>query len=59
VHHIKRWVDDEKSRYERDNGVTVCIICHYKHHGPHGDKFPWEITNKLTDYIKQINKQGV
>jgi len=28
AHHIIRWVDDVSKRYDTNNGITLCIICH-------------------------------
>lgn len=55
VHHISRWKDDIKQRYNTDNGVCLCIVCHQKHHGPYHAKFPREITMKLLHYINGVN----
>ena len=30
AHHIKKWADYEKLRFEVDNGITLCIPCHNK-----------------------------
>lgn len=51
VHHIKRWIDDEKERFNEKNGVTLCGECHKKHHGIHNAKFPASITIALLKYI--------
>jgi len=52
VHHIVRWIDDDKSRYEQNNGVCLCILCHRKHHAPDNRPFPADITKQLKEYIK-------
>lgn len=33
AHHIVRWVDMPEARLLLENGVTLCISCHYKAHG--------------------------
>ena len=32
AHHIQSWKDFPELRYDIDNGVTVCVSCHYKIH---------------------------
>jgi hypothetical protein len=32
VHHIVNWSDNEKLRWEVDNGITLCWKCHYQRH---------------------------
>jgi hypothetical protein len=32
AHHIKSWKGFPESRYDIDNGVTLCLPCHYKMH---------------------------
>lgn len=54
VHHIVRWIDSDALRYEPTNGVTLCIPCHCKHHGPDNAPFPAYITEKLTKYIEEV-----
>lgn len=31
-HHIKRWVDDIRARYDVNNGITLCVECHRGRH---------------------------
>ena len=33
AHHIKPWAKDILSRFDVDNGTTLCIWCHSKIHG--------------------------
>ena len=56
VHHIKRWIDNEKERFNEKNGVTLCGECHKKHHGIHNAKFPQRITDILMKYIDFVYK---
>lgn len=32
AHHLKRWVDAPKLRFELSNGITLCEKCHKKVH---------------------------
>ena len=55
AHHIIEWAKEESSRFDIDNGLTVCVICHGKIHGKdftHRDK------KKCPDCGKQINRQS-
>lgn len=36
AHHIRNWKDNPNSRYDIDNGVTLCDVCHYKFHSIFG-----------------------
>lgn len=54
VHHIVRWIDNEKLRYHEQNGVCLCSYCHAKHHGEQMQPFPDEITDKLIQYVGGI-----
>lgn len=36
AHHIKRWADCENSRYDVDNGLTLCKECHKQEHRHRG-----------------------
>lgn len=54
VHHIKRWIDDKENRYNLNNGVCLCMVCHRKHHAPDKRPFPQEITFKLINYINSL-----
>lgn len=56
VHHIKRWIDDEKERFNEKNGVTLCLHCHNKYHGIHNAKFPQSVTDTLLKYIDFVYK---
>jgi 5-methylcytosine-specific restriction endonuclease McrA len=39
AHHKIRWQDDESLRLDINNGETLCISCHNKHH--HKGRIPW------------------
>ena len=54
AHHIERWVDNVKLRYAEENGVTLCMICHNKYHGPHRQEFPQYINERLIAYVGQF-----
>jgi 5-methylcytosine-specific restriction endonuclease McrA len=54
VHHVQRWVDNVKLRYNKQNGVTICMVCHNKHHGPHRKPFPDHINDILIAYLGRI-----
>lgn len=38
AHHIVSWTEDINKRYDLDNGVTLCLLCHGRRHG-HPDGF--------------------
>jgi len=54
AHHIERWADNISKRYDLKNGVSLCMVCHQRHHGPHMLAFPKIITNNLISYIKSL-----
>jgi ribosomal protein S27AE len=54
AHHVERWADNVKLRYHIQNGVTLCMVCHNKHHGPHRQPFPEIINEKLIAYLGRI-----
>ena len=33
AHHKIRWVENESLRFDIDNGITLCYLCHRKEHG--------------------------
>lgn len=51
AHHcIVRKAQGNKTRWEPDNGITLCYVCHmFKLHGNQGDK------EFLDKYLKEIN----
>ncbi|MFA5340189.1 MAG: HNH endonuclease signature motif containing protein [Clostridia bacterium] len=52
AHHIIRWIDDIKKRFNQKNGVALCYDCHQKYHNYNKEPFPNNITNALKKYIK-------
>lgn len=32
AHHVIPWEEDESKRFDVDNGLTLCLSCHQKHH---------------------------
>lgn len=52
AHHIIRWVDDIKKRFNQKNGVALCYECHQKYHNYNKEPFPVKITKALKKYIK-------
>ena len=51
AHHIKSWKKFPKDRYDRSNGVVLCIKCHNAFHR----KYKFEALNKpelLEEYLK-------
>ncbi|MFA5377325.1 MAG: HNH endonuclease signature motif containing protein [Dehalococcoidia bacterium] len=59
VHHVERWADNPRLRYNIDNGVTVCMVCHNRHHGPHRQPFPQNISDILIAYLGRFNARPV
>ena len=47
AHHIKNWKDNEDSRYDVDNGITLCRECHIEFH---------KIYGKKNNNIQQLNE---
>jgi hypothetical protein len=52
AHHIIRWIDDIKLRFNQKNGVALCYDCHQKYHNYNREPFPDKITKLLKQYIK-------
>ena len=46
AHHIKTWEDAPELRVEVNNGLTLCTVCHNKHH--HIDRKPWNQGKKMS-----------
>ncbi len=40
VHHIKRWANFPTIRYDPDNGITLCFLCHKSIHGKEDEMAP-------------------
>jgi len=57
AHHVERWADNIKLRYNIQNGVTICMVCHNKYHGPHRQPFPEHINDILIAYLGRIYAQ--
>ena len=38
AHHLSNWADNPDKRYDIQNGVTLCDMCHYKFHSQYGKK---------------------
>jgi 5-methylcytosine-specific restriction endonuclease McrA len=56
AHHIKSWEKFPKDRYDRSNGVVLCIPCHDKFH----KKYKFEALTKpelLEEYLKKEKKK--
>lgn len=51
AHHIIRWVDDPKKRFDQSNGVSLCYVCHQKGHNYNKEPFPKLTTDVLKRYI--------
>ena len=52
AHHIKSWKKFPKDRYDRNNGIVMCISCHTKFHR----KYKFEALSNpklLTEYLNQ------
>jgi 5-methylcytosine-specific restriction endonuclease McrA len=40
AHHIRRWADCPTIRYDVDNGITLCFVCHKSIHGREDEMAP-------------------
>ena len=58
AHHIKTWEEAPELRIDLDNGLTLCTICHNKHHHigriPHNKGKPMSLEQK--NILSQIKK---
>jgi len=55
AHHIKSWFKFPKDRYDRNNGVVLCIKCHNAFHR----KYKFEAIQRpelLDEYLKKNDK---
>ena len=52
IHHIKRWVDYPSLRYNLNNGICLCNICHGRIHG-HEDSYAMMFMRIIIQGIKQ------
>lgn len=50
AHHIVRWADEPKLRYDVTNGICLCETCHHKVTGRE---------DKYEDYFRKIIKQKI
>lgn len=54
AHHIKNYKSHLNLRYEVDNGVTLCNVCHCEFHGKYGNKD--NNMEQLTEFLSQDKK---
>ena len=57
AHHIERWADSVKGRFDKRNGVSLCYVCHHGQRGHRGKEyavFPQNITSVLRRYIRNL-----
>ena len=38
-HHLNSWIDNKEQRYDLDNGVCLCVECHYDFHRKFGQGY--------------------
>ena len=50
AHHIVEWAKDESKRFDLNNGITLCIICHGKIHSK-------DFTKRHNKYCIDCNKK--
>jgi len=55
AHHLQRWIDAPKLRFELSNGVSLCNVCHDKGHRYNKRPFPLFLTNRLIKYVESIS----
>lgn len=53
AHHIRNWKDNEKSRYDIYNGITLCDKCHTNFHSKYGKKNNTE--QQLKEFLNSNN----
>jgi hypothetical protein len=52
VHHLDRWADNPKLRFNPNNGVILCTFCHDRIHGFGMKKPDPEMTEIILEYMK-------
>lgn len=51
AHHIKNWADHTELRFDVDNGMTLCVVCHAKEEGfqkGHVSEMTKEVREKIS-----------
>ena len=57
-HHIIPWKDNDKLRFEVDNGMTLCKSCHGKKEGFQKGNVPWSKDKKFSKEHRKNLSEG-
>ena len=57
AHHIINWSDDEKLRYDLNNGITLCVKCHRYFHKIYGKRNNTQ--DQLNKFKEKLNAYTV
>jgi len=57
-HHIVPWKDSQELRFEVDNGMTLCKICHGKKEGFQKGHIPWTKDKKFSKEHRKNLSEG-
>ena len=55
AHHIENWKDNRDKRYDVENGITLCLECHYAFHSQYGKKN--NTLSQLNAFISNYGKK--
>jgi hypothetical protein len=55
AHHIEKWEENEELRFCIDNGVSLCLECHYLRHEENGDKVETRLMQGRVDLERVKN----